>query len=138
PTLMVSRLFAGSSGVWASNYGRELIRWGDDAESNQVFQPAWYFVPGTKAGYIVHFVAEHGDDVWFGGQPWDNFVSSGLYRINQKTGSFTKFTPADGFAQVREHGITDGLWWRDRLWLATSSGLCAVAPRQEKRAKATP
>lgn len=138
PTPLVSRLFAGSSGVWGSNYGRELLRWEADDAANQVFKPAWYFVPGTKAGYLVNFVAEHGDDVWFGGQPWDNFVSSGLYRINQKTGAFTKFTPADGFAQIREHSISDGLWWRDRLWLATPSGLCRVTLRHDQRPKEVP
>ena len=124
-----SRLFAGTNGVWASNYGRELTRWNADEQTNQLFKPAWYFMPTTKAGYLVNFVAQHGDEVWFGGTAWSDFISSGLYRIHLKTGAFHKFTPADGFETTPEHGISDGLWLGDRLWLATSSGLCVVTPR---------
>ncbi|MBC7816756.1 MAG: hypothetical protein IAG10_07705, partial [Planctomycetaceae bacterium] len=124
-----SRLFAGANGVWASNYGRELTRWNADEQASQIFKPAWYFVPTVKAGYLVNFVAQHGDEVWFGGTAWSDFISSGLYRIHLKTGAFHKFTPADGFETTREHGISDGLWLGDRLWLATSSGLCVVTPR---------
>ncbi len=124
------RLFAGKSGIWASCYGRELTRWEADDETNSVFKPSWYFVPGTKAGYLVNFVAERGDEVWFGGGQWEHFNSSGLYRINPKTGVFHKFGPADGFKTVHAHSIFDGLWLGDRLWLATSNGLCVVTPRE--------
>ncbi|MFM9961817.1 MAG: hypothetical protein ACKV2Q_11400 [Planctomycetaceae bacterium] len=123
------RLFAGTSGIWANSYGRELTRFEADEDSNQIFKPAWYFVPGTKAGYFINFVAERGDDVWFGGEQWDHFLSSGLYRINLKTGAFHKFGPADGFKTVHAHSIFDGIWLRDRLWLGTSNGLCVVTPR---------
>ena len=130
PVPISSRLFAGTNGVWASNYGRELTRWNADEQANQLFKPAWYFVPGSKAGYLLDFVAERGDEVWFGGDQWDHFVSSGLYRINLKTGAFHKFTPADGFLTVNAHSIYDGVWLHDRLWLGTTNGLCVVTPRQ--------
>lgn len=104
-------------------------RWGADDQTNQLFKPAWYFVPGTKPGYEVNFVAERGDEVWFGGHQWDYFNSSGLYRINLKTGAFHKFGPADGFKTVHAHSLFDGIWLRDRLWLGTSNGLCVVTPR---------
>ena len=123
------RLFAGTNGVWASSYGRELTRWEADEQTNEFFKPAWYFVPGTKAGYQLNFVTERGDEVWFGGDQWDYFNSSGLYRIHLKTGAFHKFTPADGFKTAHAHSIFDGLWLRDRLWLGTSNGLCVVTPR---------
>ena len=129
PVAITSRLFAGTNGVWASNYGRELIRWNADEQTNQLFKPAWYFVPGSKAGYHLNFVTERGDDVWFGGDQWDHFLSSGLYRINLKTGAFRKFTPADGFQTVHAHSIYDGVWLHDRLWLGTTKGLCVVTPR---------
>ena len=129
PVAITSRLFAGTNGVWASNYGRELIRWNADEQANQLFKPVWYFVPGSKAGYHLNFVTERGDDVWFGGDPWDQFLSSGLYRINLKTGTFHKFTPADGFKTVHAHSIYDGVWLHDRLWLGTTNGLCVVTPR---------
>ena len=48
------------------------------------------------------------------------------------------FTPADGFKTIHAHSIFDGLWLRDRLWLATSSGLCVVTPREGKRTKEMP
>ena len=120
-------LFAGKTGVWTSTiWGRELARWDWPESENQLFKPTWYDVPGTKAGYAVHFIAEHGDDVWFGGEQWFRFSSSGLYRFNLKTGAFYKFTPADGFKTTAIHAVHDGLWLGDRLWLATDAGLCVV------------
>ena len=127
--VITPRVFAGATHIWASNYGRELMNWDADAPANQFFQPAWYDQPGTKAGYLVNFVAERGEEVWFGGQPWDQFVSSGLYRFNRKSGAFQRFSPRDGFQTVYTQSISDGVWLRDRLWLATSSGLCVVTPR---------
>ncbi len=129
PVAITSRLFAGTNGVWASNYGRELIHWNADEQTNQLFKPAWYFVPGSKAGYHLNLVTERGDEVWFGGDQWDHFNSSGLYRIHLKTGAFYKFTPADGFKTVHAHSIYDGVWLHDRLWLGTTNGLCVVTPR---------
>ena len=94
---------------------------------NGFFKPAWFSNYG-KAGYLVNFVAERGDEVWFGGEQWELFNCSGLYRIHLKTGAFHKFGPADGFQTVHAHSIFDGLWLRDRLWLGTSNGLCVVTP----------
>ncbi len=78
---------------------------------------------------MVEFVAERGDEVWFGGHPWDTFISSGLYRFHRKTGAFHKFSPRDGFKAAQTSVVYDGLWVRDQLWLATSQGLCVVTPR---------
>jgi hypothetical protein len=128
--VLAPRLFAGSSGIWTSNYGRELTRWAADDEANALFQPAWYATVGSKAGYLVEFVAERGDEVWFGGQPWELFTSSGLYRFDLKTGAFHRFTPADGFPTCYSHFIYHGLWLQGRLWLATEQGVCIVSPRR--------
>ena len=40
-----------------------------------------------------------------------------------------KFSPRDGFKSVDPQSISDGLWLQDRLWLATSHGLCVVTLR---------
>ncbi|MBS0203017.1 MAG: hypothetical protein JSS49_08985 [Planctomycetes bacterium] len=129
--IIATRLFAGTGLIWASNYGHEITVWDADESRNQIFKSAWYNVPGTKAGYEVSFVAERGDEVWFGGQPWDHFLSSGLYRIHRKTGAFHKFSPRDGFPTVYTQSIHDGVWLRDQLWLTTSCGLCVVTPLQK-------
>jgi hypothetical protein len=82
---------AGSDGIWTSNYGRELTRWAADEDANAIFQPAWYATVGSKAGYLVEFVAEHGDEVWFGGR---NLQQPGP--IPPEDGRFSQFL-ADGF-----------------------------------------
>ncbi len=127
-SLGIAWLFAGKNGVWASSYSRELTHWEADDETNGFFKTAWFSEYG-KAGYLVNFVAERGDEVWFGGEQWEHFNCSGLYRIHLKTGGFHKFGPADGFKTVHAHSIFDGIWLRDRLWLGTSNGLCVVTPR---------
>jgi len=107
-----------------------LARWGDDEKQNEFFRPAWYHRPGSSAGYHVEFVAEHGDEVWLGGGPWQPFASSGLYRFNLKTGAFYSFNAHDGFKTCRADHVFDGLWLKDQLWLATRQGLCVVIPRK--------
>ena len=124
-----SRLFAGTTAIWASRYRYELTRWDADDAANHQFQPAWFVEPPNKAGIMVEFFAEHGDEVWFGGYPWDTFISSGLYRFDRKTGAFHKFSPRDGFKAAQTNVVYDGLWVRDQLWLTTSQGLCVVTPR---------
>ena len=126
--IIATRMFSGAGVIWASNYGRELTLWDADEVTNQIFKPAWYDVPGTKAGYEIRFVAERGDEIWFGGEPWDHFLSSALYRIHRKTGAFHKFSPRDGFPTIYTQSIHDGVWLHDQLWLTTSSGLCVVTP----------
>ncbi len=121
-------LFPGATGVWASDYGRELFLYNADPEQNQVFQAAWFPSGQGKSGYRLSFVHERGDDVWFGGDTWEHFQSSGLYRVNRQTGAFTRFGPRDGFAPDRGR-IATGLWLGERLWLSTSSGLQVVTPR---------
>ncbi len=123
-------LFAGKESVWASSMGYELLPWQGTKQQNELFKPTW-FSGRFKAGYTVRFVSQRGDEVWFGGAPWERFVSSGLYRFNLETGAFDKFAPADGFRASRSHDVYDGLWLDDRLWLATSEGLCNLTPRKE-------
>ena len=129
------RLFAGSSAIWMSRHRRELARWGATDEENARFSAAWYIPANNtghvmnfgKAGYQVYFFAQRDDEVWFGGEQWLPFVDSGLYRFNLKTGDFHRFSPADGFRALYRHSVYDGLWLDDRLWLATSEGLCVVS-----------
>ena len=131
------KLFAGTSAIWASGNGQELKRWGDSAAESQRFHAAWYqrenlkdyLLNYTTGTYAISFVAEHGDEVWFGGQQFVPYVSSGVYRFNLKTGAFRRFGPGDGFKNTCYHAVFDGLWLEDRLWLATSEGLCRVTPR---------
>ena len=129
------QLFAGSSAIWMSRRGRELARWQATDEENARFSPAWYIPANntghvmnfSKPGYQVSFFAQRGDEVWFGGDQWLPFVDSGLYQFNLKTGDFHRFSPADGFRPLYRHSVYDGLWLDDRLWLATSEGLCVVS-----------
>jgi hypothetical protein len=139
---MPPQLFAGTTAIWMSRRGHELAKWQATDQENAQFRPAWYLPENNvgqvldyvTGGYDVHFVAQHGDEVWFGGKPWAPFVSSGLYRFRLATGDFHKFSPADGFKASHVHcvydSINDGLWLDDRLWLATNEGLCVVTPIQ--------
>ena len=138
PTLYPPRLFLAGGTVWASCQLRELNRWGDSPEENAQFKAAWYLPENnrgyimniTKPGYMVDFLATRGVEVWFGGDPYVPFVSSGLFRFNLKSGEFYKFGPADGFKVTRNwHQVFAGQWVGPRLWLATSEGLCRVSPR---------
>ncbi len=89
------KLFAGTSAIWASGSGQELKRWGDSAAENQRFHAAWYqrenlkdyLLNYTTGTYAISFVAEHGDEVWFGGQQFVPYITSGVYRFNLKTGA---------------------------------------------------
>lgn len=125
---LAPELFSGASGVWASDYGRELFLYLAEPAHNEVFQAAWFPSGQGKSGYRLSFVHERGDDVWFGGDTWEHFQSAGLYRLNRRTGAFTRFGPRDGFAPDRGR-LAAGLWLGDRLWLSTSSGLQVVTPR---------
>jgi len=122
-------IFPGTNSVWTSSQRHELERWGRTKVDNSLFEPAWYR-GRYKPGYSVHFLAERGEEVWFGGDPWEQFSSSGLYRFNLKTRAFHKFSPRDGFKATRRHIVYDGLWIGDDLWLATTSGLCVVTPHK--------
>ncbi len=129
PRLFQGRDAEGKPRVWSSHYGREIGLWPPSAEQEDQFKPAWILQPPKQAGYRIDFAAERGDEIWFGGEPWKQLTSSGLYRFNLKTGAFQVFKPSDGFKAIANHVIFDGLWWQDQLWLATYGGLCTVTPR---------
>ena len=129
PRLFQGRDAEGKPRVWSSHYGREIGLWPPSVEQEEQFKAAWILHPPKQAGYQIDFAVEHGDEIWFGGQPWKQLTSSGLYRFNLKTGEFHVFKPSDGFKAIANHVIFDGLWWQDQLWLATYGGLCTVTPR---------
>ena len=72
-----------------SQQGRELARWQASDQENARFQPAWnipannkdYVVRYHQKGYAVYFVAQRGDEVWFGGEPWAAVRQLGLISI---------------------------------------------------------
>ncbi|HEY1784364.1 MAG TPA: hypothetical protein VGG30_02405, partial [Pirellulales bacterium] len=116
--------------VWvATAWGGELTRPEWDARHLPRFTPARRG-PGRESGSALHLVAQRGDEIWFGGQQDEPLMSSGLYRLNRKTGDFYKFGPADGFKVCPLHTVYDGFWLDDRLWLMTSEGLCVVTERK--------
>ena len=126
----VSGIFPGSAGPWAGNFGRELFRLNATPEENALFHEAWYTSMYGKAGYYVQWVLERDGYVWFGGTPFENFVNSGLYRLNLANGQCERFGPSDGFRSAQRDRVYAGLWLGDRLWLTTTQGLCAVRERK--------
>lgn len=119
------RIFAGQTGIWASTYGRELylLEAGDDR--NQSFQSAWFPPNQGQAGYVVEFLVERDGRIWFGGAPWQRFLSCGLYCVDAESGQFTKYGPRDGFLPHTTR-IYGGVWCAGRIWVATSAGLASV------------
>ena len=121
--------------------GTRLFQWAQTDEENEQFRATWYIPENNtghvmsfgKAGYQVNFVAQRGNEVWYGGDQWLPFVDSGLYRFNLKTGDFHRFSPADGFRPLYRNTVYDGLWLEDRLWLATSGVVCRETDRSEER-----
>lgn len=126
-------LFEGDRNVWASAYRKELYRLAadDDADTSldDNCKSVWFPKGAQKAGYLVRFVIEQGDQVWFGGSPWSRFQSSGFYRLDLKTGEFVKYGPRDGFPSF-SYDCYAGVFAVDRLWIANGSGLLEVTPRE--------
>lgn len=122
-----TRVFQGKRHVWASKYRQELVPWSTSSEKTDSFKPAWFSGSG-KAGYSVAFVIEHNGHIWFGGSPWERFLSSGFYRIDPETGEFRIYNPRDGFRISTTYETYDGVAIGDDLWIATSAGLAKVTP----------
>jgi len=120
----------GPSGLWGSSSGKELFLVGASQEKNARFKQAWFPRGQGKAGYSLAFATERDGQVWFGGYPWRRFKSSGLYRMDLKTGEFKIYGPRDGFYVGTLYQCYDGVWLGDQLWLATSDGLAKVTIRK--------
>ncbi|TWT92792.1 CsgG/HfaB family protein [Stieleria varia] len=122
-------IFVGTSGLWASTSQRELYPLNQDDIAEDHFKDAWYPSGGLKVGYVVKFVIERQDEIWFGGTPYESFLCSGVYRVDKRTGNFTMFGPRDGFRMDRYYSTDGGVWAADRLWLATHAGLVELKPK---------
>ncbi len=123
-------IFAGQSGIWGSRQRKELFPFEQSTFAHNKFKQAWFPSGRNKGGYYVKFLIEREDEIWFGGTPWEKSQTTGLYRVNKRTGEFFMYGPRDGFKTSVSYATTDGVWASDRLWLATPNGLAEVTWRE--------
>jgi tetratricopeptide (TPR) repeat protein len=153
----VARIFETASGVLASTYQKELftldelreasIEWRKDARTKEAremapplgslkpesrYAKAWFPRGMGHSGYLVEFAVEWGDEIWFGGSPWNRFQSVGLYRVHKETGEFTMFKPRDGFLTSTTYTTFGAVIRGNQLWVTTSAGLAVVTRREVK------
>jgi len=124
-------VFAGRTHAWTSRYRAELAPYGGSEDEVASFSNAW-FKPDPndgRSGFLVHFVIDQGDEIWYGGTPWARFRSVGLYRFNRRTKQFHMFNLRDGFRMSTTYSMSSGIAIGDDLYLATSAGLTRVTPR---------
>lgn len=154
----VARIFETDSGVVASTYQKELFtldelreastQWRTKARTKKAremapplgslmpesrYSKAWFPRGMGHAGYLVNFAVEWGDEIWFGGSPWNRFQSVGLYRIHKETGKFTMFKPRDGFLTSTTYTTFGAVVRGNELWVTTSAGLAVVTRREVKK-----
>ena len=97
------------------------------------YSKAWFPRGMGHAGYLVEFAVVWGDEIWFGGTPWNRFQSVGLYRVHKETGEFTMLKPRDGFRTSTTYSTFDAVLRENELWVATSAGLAVVTRREAKK-----
>ena len=124
-------IFPGRTNAWSSRYRAELTPYGADEKQVESFSNAW-FKP-TKgegaSGFLVHWVVDQGDQIWYGGSPWARFRSVGLYRFDRRTREFHMYSPSDGFRMSTTYSTGSAAAIGDDLYVATSAGLARVTPR---------
>ncbi|MDA0807498.1 MAG: tetratricopeptide repeat protein [Planctomycetota bacterium] len=150
----VARVFDTASEVVASTYQKELFtldelrnastKLGNRAQTKKDqekapplgslkiesrYSKAWFPRGMGHAGYQLGFAVEWGDEIWFGGSPWNRFQSVGLYRIHKETGEFTMFKPRDGFRTSTTYSTHDAVLRENELWITTYAGLAVVTRR---------
>lgn len=126
------KVFSGSSNIWASDLRKQLYSFDLEGKLDARFRPAW--APANKLGanYLVDFVVEQDDQIWFGGTAVRRFLTTGLYRFDRATGKFTVYGPRDGFRFQRTFTSYAAVWALDRLWVAGDGGLAEVEFVPEK------
>ncbi|MGZ0168333.1 MAG: hypothetical protein ACKVHE_02135 [Planctomycetales bacterium] len=154
----VVRIFDTASGALASTYQKELFtlselreastEWRKKARTKKArekappmgslkpesrYAKAWFPRGMRSSGYLVKFAVEWGDEIWFGGSPWNRFQSVGFYRIHKETGEFTMFKPRDGFQTSTTYSTYDAVVRGNELWVTTSAGLAVVTRREVKK-----
>ncbi len=126
---------AGHSGFWYQPREQiasllDLNKLANKATSKSY--PAAPLLKDYPAGqYSPKFFVEHDGQLWIGGYPWRKFGDTGLFRLDLAAGTLTSYGPRDGFrhADQNRYECYDGVWAKDRLWVATSFGLAEVAMR---------
>ncbi len=124
-------VFPGRTNAWTSRYRAELAPFGASDEEVESFSNGW-FKPEPRegaSGFLIHFVVDQGDEVWYGGYPWARFRSVGLYRFNRKTREFRMFNLRDGFHMSVTYSMSSGVAIGDDLYVSTAAGLARVSPR---------
>ena len=154
----VARIFETASGVLGSTYKKELFtldelreastEWRTKTRTKKAremapplgslmpesrYSKAWFPRGMGHAGYLVEFAVVWGDEIWFGGTPWNRFQSVGLYRVHKETGEFTMLKPRDGFRTSTTYSTFDAVLRENELWVATSAGLAVVTRREAKK-----
>jgi len=154
----VARIFDTDSGAVASTYQKELFtldelreastEWRKKARTKKAremapplgslkpesrYAKAWFPRGMGRSGYLVKFAVEWGDEIWFGGSPWNRFRSVGLYRVHKGTGEFTMFKPRDGFLTSITYTTFGAVLRGNELWVTTSAGLAVVTRRDLKK-----
>lgn len=154
----VARIFETASGAVVSTYQKELFTldelreaatvWRKKARTKKAremappmgtlkpesrYAKAWFPRGMGRSGYLVKFAVDWGDEIWFGGSPWNRFQSVGLYRVHKETGEFTMFKPRDGFLTSTTYTTYGAVVRGNELWVTTSAGLAVVTRREENK-----
>jgi hypothetical protein len=124
-------VFAGETHAWTSRYRAELAPYDASEDEIESFSNAWFKPEPNdgRSGFLVHFVIDQGDEIWYGGTPWARFRSVGLYRFNRRTKDFHMYSLRDGFRMSTTYSMGSGVAIGDDLYLSTSAGLARVTPR---------
>ena len=124
-------VFPGRTNAWTSRYRAELVPFSASDEEVESFSNGWFKPEPNEgaSGFLIHFVIDLGDEVWYGGYPWARFRSVGLYRFNRKTREFRMFNLRDGFHMSVTYSMSSGVAIGDDLYVSTAAGLARVSPR---------
>lgn len=124
-------IFSGRTNAWSSRYRAELAPYRADENEIDLFNNAWFKPKKGEgaSGFLVHWVVDQGDQVWYGGSPWARFRSIGLYRFDRRTGEFHMYSPRDGFRMSTTYSTGSAVAIGNDLYVSTSGGLARVTPR---------
>lgn len=126
------KVFSGSSNIWASDLRKQLYPFEKEGKLDARFRPAWAPANRLGANYLVNFIIEQDNQIWFGGTAVRRFLTTGLYRFDRATGKFSVYGPRDGFQFQRTFTSYAAVWALDRLWVAGDGGLAEVEFVPEK------
>src|SRR4030095_9216154 len=111
-----------SGALWAGTWGGVLIRFDEQAKSFVSYAPDSRDPGKLNGGGINTILEDRTGTLWVG-------TFDGLYRYDRGSGTFARFTEAQGLPSSSVRCIREDR--AGRLWLSTQKGVSRFAPRKQ-------